>query len=142
MNRRDFLGASGAGLVAARLGSARVPSGPNDTLRVGIVGPGGRGTNLLDECIEHGRSCNARLTAVCDIWNQRREAAAARVQKAYGAAPKVYRRFEEMLADRDIDAVIIATPDHAHAKLLIQAVERLHDTLPATAAISTAIRTG
>ncbi|PYV12484.1 MAG: hypothetical protein DMG07_17060 [Acidobacteria bacterium] len=125
MNRREFLGASGAGLVAAGVASAtpRVPAGPNDMLHIGIVGPGGRGTSLMKECIESGKLQNARLTAVCDIWSLRRDAAAARVKEAHGTAPKVYRRFEEMLADKDVDAVIIATPDHAHGQLLIQAVE-------------------
>jgi predicted dehydrogenase len=125
MNRREFLGASGAGLVAAGVASAtpRVPVGPNDTLHIGIVGPGGRGTSLIKECIESGKQQNARLTAVCDIWSLRRDAAATLVKEAHGTAPKVYRRFEEMLADKNIDAIIIATPDHAHGKLLIQAVE-------------------
>jgi len=124
MNRREFLGASGAGLLTAPFGSTSpVPAGPNDTINVGIVGPGGRGANLIEECVEYGKTYNARLTAVCDIWSLRRESGSALVAKASGAQPKVYRRFEEMLADRDIDAVIIATPDHSHARLLAQAVE-------------------
>ena len=124
MNRREFLGASGAGLLTAPFGSTSpVPAGPNDTINVGIVGPGGRGANLIEECVEYGKKYNARLTAVCDIWSLRRESGSALVAKASGAQPKVYRRYEEMLADRDIDAVIIATPDHSHAKLLVQAVE-------------------
>lgn len=125
MHRRNFLGVSGAGLIVAGLDSAvaRAPLGPNDTLRVGIVGPGGRGTSLLKDFFEHSQQQNARLTAVCDIWSLPREAAAARVKEVHGTPPKVYRRFEELLADPDIDAVIIATPDHAHGKLLKQAVE-------------------
>jgi predicted dehydrogenase len=125
MNRREFLGASSASLVGAGLASAtpRVPTGPNDVLHVGIVGPGGRGTSLMKEFFGGAKEQNARLTAVCDIWSLRRDAAATRVKDVQGSAPKVYRRFEEMLADKEVDAVIIATPDHAHGQLLIKAVE-------------------
>jgi predicted dehydrogenase len=66
---------------------------------------------------------NARMTAICDIWNKRREAAAARVKEVHGTEPKVYRHIEELLSDKDIDAVIIATADHQHAQMLKMAVE-------------------
>ena len=46
-----------------------------------------------------------------------------RVRQSYGSEPKAYRRHEELLADKEIDAVIIATPDHQHARMLIQAVQ-------------------
>ena len=77
----------------------------------------------MKECIEFGSIYNARVTAVCDIWNQRLEAAAKLVSESYGARPKSYRRYQGMLADQEIDAVIIATPDHQHAKMLKAAVE-------------------
>src|SRR5205807_6347014 len=97
---------------------------PNETIRVGIVGPGGRGTQLLKECIEFSGKYNSRVTAVCDIWNQRRDAAAKLVRESYGGAePKVYKKLDELIGDKSIDAVIIATPDHAHAKMLKAAVE-------------------
>jgi predicted dehydrogenase len=121
-SRREFLHttAVGAGmaLAAAVEGAARVPRGPNDTIQIGIVGPGGRGTGLMKECIELGREQNARVTAVCDIWNRRRDEAEACVRQAYGSAPKVYRRYEDLLADRDVDGIIIATADHQHARML------------------------
>jgi len=126
MNRRTFLEASaGSTLALAALApsAAADADNRNETIRVGIVGPGGRGTGLMRECIEHGKSYNARLTAVCDIWNTRREQAAERVRNAYGSVPKVYRRYEDLLADDDVDAVIIATADHQHAQMLKLAVE-------------------
>jgi len=122
MNRRGFIRdlAATAGLSAPALAQLR---NPNDIIHVGIVGPGGRGTVLLRECIEYGSKYNARVVAACDIWNERRDAAAKRLREAYGTEPKVYRRLDDMLGDRDLDAVIIATPDHQHAKMLKQAVE-------------------
>ena len=125
LNRRQFLNASsaaGAGLALASTAAA-TPQSANDRIQVGVIGPGGRGTQVMKECIEFGSAYNARVTAVCDIWNQRLEAAAKLVSESYSAQPKSFRRYEELLADSEIDAVIIATPDHQHAKMLKAAVE-------------------
>ena len=126
MNRRRFLGASSATaltLATAEQANAGQSRSENDVIQVGVIGPGGRGTEVMKECIEFGSQYRARVTAVCDIWNQRLEAAAKLVSESYGARPKSYRHFEELLADQEIDAVIIATPDHQHAKMLKAAVE-------------------
>lgn len=126
-NRRNFLELSamstGALLAGPRSASLQASIGANDMLRVGIVGPGGRGTSLMKDFFHAAPSYNARITAVCDIWNKRREAAAARVKEVHGAEPRVYRRIEELLADKNIDAVIIATADHQHAQMLKMSVE-------------------
>ena len=126
MNRRHFLSASsaaGMALAATRHVTVGQSRGANDVIQVGVIGPGGRGTQVMKECIEFGSNHQARVTAVCDIWKQRLEAAAKLVSESYGAQPKSYRRYEELLADREIDAVIIATPDHQHAKMLKAAVQ-------------------
>ena len=127
MNRRSFLHLSGmstgALLAGSRSASVQAALGANDTLRVGIVGPGGRGTSLMQDFFKAAPNYNARMTAICDIWNKRREAAAARVKEVHGTEPKVYRHIEELLSDKDIDAVIIATADHQHAQMLKMAVE-------------------
>jgi predicted dehydrogenase len=114
MKRRGFLGTGAAALLQSQ---------PGETIRVAVVGPGGRGTQLLRECIEHGSKYNARVTGVCDIWNQRRDAAAKIVRESYGTEPKVFPKLDHVLADSGIDAVIIATPDHQHAKMLAAAVQ-------------------
>lgn len=121
LNRRRFLAASAAALGAARPISAQPAA--NDSIRIGVIGPGGRGTAIMKECIEYGSRYNARVTAVCDIWKQRLEAADKLVSESYGTKTKTYPRHEELLADKDIDAVIIATPDHQHSKMLKAAVE-------------------
>src|SRR5438309_11019011 len=108
MKRRDFLGAATASVLSAQR--------PNETIRVGIVGPGGRGTQLLKECIEFSGKYNSRVTAVCDIWNQRLDAAAKLVRESYGGAePMVYKKRDELIGDKSIDLVIVATPDTAYA---------------------------
>lgn len=126
MNRRDFLSASSAaGVALAATGQTATGQSraANDVIQVGVIGPGGRGTQVMKECIEFGSTFGARVTAVCDIWNQRLAAAAKLVGESYSAQPKSYRQYEELLADQEIDAVIIATPDHQHAKMLKAAVE-------------------
>lgn len=126
VDRRRFLvssSAAGLALATAR-GTASAQSGSkNDVIRVGVIGTGGRGTRVMKECIEFGSVYNARVTAVCDIWTQRLNEAAKVVGESYGARPKAFPRFEEMLADEAVDAVIIATPDHQHAKMLKASVE-------------------
>jgi predicted dehydrogenase len=123
IHRRRFLKTSTAVLAVANMPPPGSSQSRNDAIQVGIIGPGSRGTELLRECIELGSPNNARMVAVCDIWKQALERAARRVRESYGTESKAYRRHEELLADKEIDAVIIATPDHQHARMLIQAVE-------------------
>jgi predicted dehydrogenase len=106
MQRRTFLGA-----MATAGGRAL---GSNDRLRAGIIGAGGRGRLLMEEFKEAG----AEVTAVCDVYEPNLLAgqAAAPGSKAYGD----YRR---MLEDNSIDVVIIATPDHWHCTMAIDAVQ-------------------
>jgi predicted dehydrogenase len=77
----------------------------------------------MRECIEFGRKHGAKVTAVCDIWNLRRDMARDRLKDLSGSEPKVYKNIEALLNDKEIDAVIIATADHQHAKMLKMAVE-------------------
>ena len=126
MNRRHFLSASsaaGLALAATKQKAVGQSRAANDLIQVGVIGPGGRGTQVMKECIEFGSTYQARVTAVCDIWKQRLESAAKLVSESYGAQPKSYQHYEELLADQEMDAVIIATPDHQHAKMLKDAVE-------------------
>jgi predicted dehydrogenase len=118
MRRRNFvLG----GMAAAAY--ARAVRGANDRIRVGIVGPGTQGKNLLRSFQQFAQESGAELVAVCDLWSRRREEAAAQVKTASGREPRKLQRFEELLAMKELDALIIATPDHAHARLLTAAVK-------------------
>ena len=111
-----------------------------DPIRVGIIGFGGRGSHLvrvlgfatkswLEEAkaeedqlqLEHfleQENLNVKLTGVCDPFSIRAEEAAADFPDC-----KIYRNHEEMIASPDIDAVIIATPDHWHAPMSIAALQ-------------------
>ena len=121
IHRRSFLTRSagaGAGLALAGFPGIVSARNVNNRLNLGIVGPGGRGTGRLKRFFQMNRRFNARLVAVCDLWNYRRENAVELAKAEQGYAPKAYRHHEEILADAEVDALIIATPDHAHAQIL------------------------
>ena len=126
ISRRRFLSRSagaGAGLAVAGFPGIASARNVNNRLNVGIVGPGGRGTSLLKNFFAHNNRFNAHLTAIADLWSFHRDKASKFVTENQGQVPKVYRHHEEILADADVDAVIIATPDHAHAQVLTAAAK-------------------
>src|SRR5262245_9907697 len=119
LSRRTFLGAS----AACTLALAGRAADATTRLAVGVVGPGGRGRSLLRTFFAASKAHPADLVAVCDIWSRNRELAALQVKKAAGKEPKVFKRLDDMLAMTGLDAVIIATPDHQHARQLARCLE-------------------
>jgi predicted dehydrogenase len=107
MKRRSFL------LVSAA-SQARIP-GANDRLRAGIIGAGGRGRYLIGQFKEQG----AEVAAVCDIYEPNLQAGL----KEASTGAKSFGDYRKLLDDRSIEAVIVATPDHWHARMVIDAVE-------------------
>lgn len=84
-----------------------------DQLHVAIIGVGGQGRNLLDCTL---KIPGVRFVAVCDIW-PRHQNRAANLLKKYNQPVNVYADYREMLArEKDLDAVIVATPDWMHAE--------------------------
>ncbi len=116
LSRRHFMAGS---LAVSAAGYSRV-LGANDRLRVANVGCGRRG--LLKELIELKDSANIEIAAVCDTWRQKREKAAADVKEFTGKEPLQTAHFTEVLG-KDIDVVIIGTPDHLHCSMLIEAIK-------------------
>ena len=111
--RRDFLRASAAASTAA---SARRVWGANDRVRVGVIGNGGRGQYLMKAATRVG---GVEWVAVCDVYNVRRDAAAT----IAGGTVKQYGDHRRLLEHKDIDAVIVATPDHWHAPVVVDACQ-------------------
>lgn len=118
LTRRRFLsdtaiaagGLAGLQIVpSAVFGSANRPA-PSDQILTGHIGIGGRGSNFLRPGVS---------IALCDVDENRLAEAAKRV----GGTPKLYRDYRDLLDDRDVDAVFIATPDHWHALQTIHACE-------------------
>jgi predicted dehydrogenase len=118
VSRRHFVAGSLAASAAAGYGRAL---GANDRVRVANIGCGRRG--LLKELIQLKDSANIEIAAVCDTWRQKREKAAADVKEFTGKEPSQTAHYAEVLARKDIDAVVIATPDHLHCTMLIDAIK-------------------
>jgi len=114
LNRRQFVAASLAAM------SQKQVLGANDRLRIANIGCGRRG--LLKEAIGLKDQANIEIAAVCDTWRQKREKAAADVKEFTGKEPIKAIRYQDVLANKDIDAVLIATPDHQHCTMLIDAI--------------------
>ncbi len=112
LSRRQFATVSAASSLSA-LSATRV-LGANDRIRVGFVGCGNRGDQVLDAFLVHK---DAEVVDVCDIYAPYTEFAARKV----GTSPKQTRDYRELLARKDIDAVVINTPDHWHALMAIEA---------------------
>ena len=117
LSRRHFVAGS---LAASAAGYSRA-LGANDRVRVANIGCGRRG--LLRELIQLKDSANIEIAAVCDTWRQKREKAAADVKEFTGKEPLQTAHLAEVLARKDIDAVVIATPDHLHCTMLIDAIK-------------------
>ncbi len=120
VSRRDFVAAAAGSLTAAGYAQVR---GSNDRLRIAIIGPGARGTSLMREFFKQALDANAEMVAVCDLWTKRQDDAAALVKEMTGREPKKFRYLRDLVQMKDLDGIIIATPDHAHAKLLTEAVK-------------------
>ena len=124
--RRQFLAqtstlAGGAGLgltLAPRLFAQS--GGANDRVVFGLIGCGGMGRANLQQFM---RSKEVAVTAVCDVDASHMDNAAADVFNTGRAAPKKLKDFRRLLEQKDIDAVIIGTPDHWHTIPFIAACE-------------------
>ncbi len=119
LTRRRFLGGAGAGIFAPYfvpsrvLGSADQPP-PSERVTAALIGCGGRGGSLLG--IDGDPRCT--IVAICDVDRQRVAAA----QKRIGHCES-YADFRRVLDRTDIDAVLIATPDHWHAPITVMACQ-------------------
>jgi predicted dehydrogenase len=122
--RREFIKpfavAAGAGVVAAVARPLRAGPGtaPSDTLVVALIGCGGMGWHNLEDFLKQpGVAC----AALCDIDDERLEEKAQKAEEITGKRPELLRDYRKVLERKDVDAVIIATPDHWHCLQLVDA---------------------
>jgi predicted dehydrogenase len=106
--RRNFSAAAITALSYSRI------LGANEKIRMGYIGLGNRGDQVHDAFLEHGDNVTA---AVCDLREDYMDFAV----KKSRAAPKKYSDYRRLLDDKEVDAVAIATPDHWHAIMFIDA---------------------
>lgn len=107
MDRRNFLAVSAA--------SAAAVYGANERVRVGLIGCGGRGQYVGNFMRQ---APNTDFVAFCDVYKTNAEKARA----SMGPSGQVYTDFRKLLENKDIDAVLIGTPDHWHAITSIEAL--------------------
>jgi predicted dehydrogenase len=128
IDRRTFLTTSAALLAGSAAFTSTALSydrilGANDRISLCHIGNGSRGGDLAWIVAQLKTSQNAEINAVCDLWRLNREKAVALNTKYYGRAPRSYQYVDDVLALKDIDAVIISTPEHSHSPILKMAVE-------------------
>ena len=122
-SRRDFLKSVGGGLAVGLTASnyrALAGVGPNERIQVGFIGVGTMGTGRLKQFMQHE---DVDVAAICDVDEKHLNRALAEVEKVRGQKPKAFHDFRQLLDQHDIDAVMIATPDHWHARMAILACQ-------------------
>ncbi len=117
LTRRGFLGAASAAATWMATAPQARARGANEAVHLGLIGCGGRGHELLHNFL---REPAARMVAVCDLHSGRMAHARA---AAGGSRIKTYHDYRQLLADKDIDAVIIATTGHWHVLTTIHACQ-------------------
>lgn len=122
LTRRQFLHNSSQ--AAATLGATAVfapalfgAGSPNSTIGVGCIGLGTRGGDLLKAVVTVP---GVKVTAVCDVYRPHRQKG---IDGSQNPEVKAYEDYRELLADKNVDAVVIATPDHWHCPIVLDAVQ-------------------
>src|SRR5215475_7471089 len=110
MTRREF--ATGIALAAKSYSQIR---GANDRIRVGAVGCGGQGMAHLNALVKIRDTDNVDVISVCDVYQKRAD------QGSKTTGGKIVKDYRQILGDKDIDYILIATPEHWHARMTLDA---------------------
>ncbi|MBN1347307.1 MAG: Gfo/Idh/MocA family oxidoreductase [Phycisphaerae bacterium] len=140
LSRRDLLAKSALGLAAAGLGGCaaadkmgaaqahdvskaktRRKIGPNDTINIGVIGTGGIAVAHRGALKRIAAEDKIKITAVCDCYETRMQQYADAVQKEFGNRPETIKDYRALLDRKDVDKVLIATPEHWHGRQTIDA---------------------
>ena len=114
MTRREFAAVSALALTAKSY--SQIP-GANNRLRIGAIGCGGQGMAHLQTLVKMRESDNIDVLSVCDVFDKR----AAQGAQVTGA--KIVKDYRRVLDDKDIDYVLIATPEHWHSRMTLDAAD-------------------
>ncbi len=122
VSRRRFLHTTGRAATALAAVSTFAPAGrsassPGKTIGVGCIGLGTRGGDLINAVVN---VANVKVTAVCDVYGPDWQKG---IERSLNPAVKAYVDYRELLADRNVDAVVIAMPDHWHCQMVLDAVK-------------------
>jgi len=125
-SRRKFLQTAAAGSATFALSASSYSRviGANERISIGQIGCGGRGIGAhMAGVYKHVKSQNFEITAVADPWRLRQEAASAKVKEWFGRDARQFSSYRDVLALKDVDAVMIASCDHQHTIHLKAAAE-------------------
>lgn len=110
--RRIFL------IGGSAIAVAQTPA--SDRLHVGVIGSGGQGTSVMRE---FQKDPSVRISAVCDVYEPNLERALSVAAKAQGGeSPRAIRNYRQLLDDKSVHAVVIATPEHWHHRMTLDAL--------------------
>ena len=117
LTRRQFLQNTSKAATALAAASAFAPSllaakSPNETIGVGCIGLGTRGGDLINAA---AAVPGVKVVAVCDVYGPHRQKG---IDRSRNPEVKAYVDYRELLADKNVDAVIIGTPDHWHCPIV------------------------
>ncbi|MBI1873372.1 MAG: Gfo/Idh/MocA family oxidoreductase [Acidobacteria bacterium] len=115
IGRREFLGGAAASAVVWALSPSRV-LGANDRIRLGMIGPGARGQELLGQLLKLPNA-NAELVAIADVFTGRHDEVRRLVPGV-----KAFTDHRRLLDLKDVDAVIVASPLHCHARHFLDSI--------------------
>jgi predicted dehydrogenase len=126
LSRRQFLQTTGQATAAIAAVSTLAPTvlsapAPGKTIGVGCIGLGTRGGDLLDAVVAVP---NVKVVAVSDVYGPHRRKG---IQRSHNPDVKAYVDYRELLADPNVDAVVIATPDHWHCQMVLDASKARKD---------------
>ena len=123
IDRRNFLQMAVGGAAAAHArpisaATSRGVLGANDRVRVGLIGCGSRGNQVSRDWMKHPDSV---FVAACDAYKERLDQTVERIAGVQGTSPEAYEDYRRILDRKDVDAVFIATPDHWHSPMTVDA---------------------
>ena len=127
--RRDFLKSTAKATAAASVAgmsarSAKAAAGSNERLRIGFIGPGGRGfgAHVKSLCKLHGEGRKIDLVGVAEVYETQRDMVADYIRDETGTDPGRYVDYTEMIEKENLDAVCIGTPDHWHHRQIVDSL--------------------
>src|SRR5947208_11957407 len=119
LTRRTFTTTAALAGLGTALSTSRV-WGANERVRLGFIGLGNRGDQVLDAFLQHK---DAEVAAICDIYQPYLDFASKKI----GTNPQQFREYRKLLDLSDLDAVVICTPDHWHPLMTIHACQANKD---------------
>ena len=94
-------------------------SAPSDQINLGVIGSGSRGTYVMEL---FQKDPAVRVSSICDVYEPNLEKALSVAAKAQSSSPKAIRNYKQILEDKTIQAVLIATPEHWHHRMVLDAL--------------------